>query len=822
MLPSYDVEFLIASGGMGAVYKGMQKDLDREVAIKILPPEAGNDAESMAQFRSEARAMAKLNHNNIVSIYDFGAVQGQCYFVMEYVEGKSVHEMIIDGVVTPEMASNLMAQVCDALSYAHSKGIIHGDIKPSNIVVNGDGTVKLLDFGLARLMEQDQSDTDVEWVPMGTPEYAAPELYERGAVADPRTDIYALGVVFYEMLMRTVPQGTFALPGTTMRLDGRVDDIIVRCLRPEPENRFQSASEIRQVLDDIRTGKPLVPVAPDAARHAQTYRPGALPSQKRPRAAVPTGSGNMRRISQYGEKKSKSPVGMIVGVAVAAVAGFAAYHQFGGVKPPATTTSAVISPEAKKPEVKDEPSGVFPDPNKTANEAPKETLPSAADPKDVTSTMQEKPPGENGVPPTPPDTNPKPAPPPAVVVDNVAGVTRLKTEFTERYKLEVQTLLQNGLRDVADKYNAALTKLEQGFMSKADAGAVLQIRKEKDRFAKTQVAAKGGDVSTNPQVADYQKKLELALENLKKTSAVPIAKLNKEFTDALSKIVESLSTEGKKEQADAVKSFLEQGAREPDFLGVLSGAVEASAPPLPTTTEGGGDGIIETGNVALATRGAEALAEGNPIGLIDGIDSSDEGGWSSEGGSVQVNLAKVYKLSKIYFHLPTRGSETTYNYIAEVSPDGAKWIKIAERMGPSISGYQALRFSAQPVKSIRLLVKQLENTKRFLVQELMAFCASKEVTKVTTTEDLQAFLCDHVWSYDRVGKESRTLTFIPNGKLFTPNWKGSYTILSPTEVAVHREDQKYAKELMLKFASDYKSYVGSDEEDEALTGKLKE
>ena len=228
MLPHYEIQFLIASGGMGAVYKGCQKDLDRLVAIKILPPEAGNDVESLSRFRSEARAMAKLNHPNIVSIYDFGAVEGQCYFVMEYVEGRNVHELILDGMVSLDLAQALLAQICDALNYAHSKGIIHGDIKPSNIVVDADGTVKLLDFGLARLMEHDQTDTEVEWVPMGTPEYAAPELYERGAVADPRTDIYALGVVFYEMLMRTVPQGTFALPSTTMKVDPRVVDIIVR------------------------------------------------------------------------------------------------------------------------------------------------------------------------------------------------------------------------------------------------------------------------------------------------------------------------------------------------------------------------------------------------------------------------------------------------------------------------------------------------------------------------------------------------------------------------------------------------------------------
>jgi serine/threonine protein kinase len=350
MLPHYEIHFLIASGGMGAVYKGCQKDLDRLVAIKILPPEAGNDTESLNRFRSEARAMAKLNHPNIVSIYDFGAVQGQCYFVMEFVEGRNVHELITENMLPSELSLNLLGQVCDALGYAHSKGIIHGDIKPSNIVVDGDGTVKLLDFGLARLMEQEQSDMEAEWVPMGTPEYAAPELYERGTVADPRTDIYALGVVFYEMLMRTVPQGTFALPSSSLGIDGRVDDIIVRCLRPEPANRFQSAQEVKQLLEDIRTGKPIVPVAPDAtgqrSRQVTIVRPSArrgqtTPSNARGKATAtavgkptamgkPTARNAMDRIAKLeADAKAKQKKLIINGailLAIAAVLGLIALN----------------------------------------------------------------------------------------------------------------------------------------------------------------------------------------------------------------------------------------------------------------------------------------------------------------------------------------------------------------------------------------------------------------------------------------------------------------------------------------------------------------
>ncbi len=223
MLPQYDISHLIAAGGMGAVYAGMQRALDRPVAIKILPPGAARDGESIDRFRTEAKAMARLIHPNIPAVYDFDVSAGYCYLAMEFIDGPNVHQLIARNELTPNLTFHLLAQVCDALHFAHQRGIVHGDIKPSNLLVTQEGTVKLADFGLAQLVEHGNRPAD-QYAPMGTPEYAAPELWQPGVVMDHRADLYSLGCVFFEMLTGAPPQGEFQLPAAALKLDPRVLD----------------------------------------------------------------------------------------------------------------------------------------------------------------------------------------------------------------------------------------------------------------------------------------------------------------------------------------------------------------------------------------------------------------------------------------------------------------------------------------------------------------------------------------------------------------------------------------------------------------------
>ncbi|WP_395749823.1 serine/threonine-protein kinase [Prosthecobacter sp.] len=240
-LPQFTFEKLAACGGMGAVYKAYQESLDRRVAVKILPPEFGTEKEFADRFKVEARAMAKLNHTNIVGVYDFGITAGgHLYLVMEWIEGKSLHDLIHKGSLSLRKATNLAMQLCEALTFAHEHQIIHRDIKPGNIMVNDADHVKVADFGLARPNTGEAEEEN----PFGTPDYAAPEI-RGGSVVDHRVDIYAAGVVLYEMLTGTVPQEPRKSVTEFTKVSTRWDSIIARAIDPDPDKRYQDAGEFR-------------------------------------------------------------------------------------------------------------------------------------------------------------------------------------------------------------------------------------------------------------------------------------------------------------------------------------------------------------------------------------------------------------------------------------------------------------------------------------------------------------------------------------------------------------------------------------------------
>ena len=240
-LPQFQFEKLAACGGMGAVYKAYQESLDRRVAVKILPPEFGAEKEFTDRFKIEARAMAKLNHTNIVGVYDFGITAGgHLYLVMEWIEGKSLHDLIHKGSLSLRKATNLAMQLCEALTFAHEHQIIHRDIKPGNIMVNDSDHVKVADFGLARPV----SDEAEQENPFGTPDYAAPEI-RGGSVVDHRVDIYAAGVVLYEMLTGTIPGEPRRSVTEFAKISTRWDAIVGKAIDADPEKRYQDAGELR-------------------------------------------------------------------------------------------------------------------------------------------------------------------------------------------------------------------------------------------------------------------------------------------------------------------------------------------------------------------------------------------------------------------------------------------------------------------------------------------------------------------------------------------------------------------------------------------------
>tara|TARA_R110002096_G_scaffold104771_1_gene230686 strand:+ start:6180 stop:10934 length:4755 start_codon:yes stop_codon:yes gene_type:complete len=263
LLPNYSVEKLLGRGGMGAVYKAIQKNLKRPVAIKLLPAEMAQADPSFAErFRREAQAMAALDHPNIVTVFDFGETSaGHYYFVMEYVDGMDFHQLIHSNQLDAVGALNAVSQICDALEYAHSKGYVHRDIKPANIFINQSGILKVGDFGLAKMITSDEPVSSVKeahltrtGISMGTPIYSAPEQMD-GRPVDQRADIYSLGVMFYEMLTHELPRGRFPPPSQKVQVDVRLDQVVLKAMESEPEMRYASATEMRTEVDEVRSGE---------------------------------------------------------------------------------------------------------------------------------------------------------------------------------------------------------------------------------------------------------------------------------------------------------------------------------------------------------------------------------------------------------------------------------------------------------------------------------------------------------------------------------------------------------------------------------------
>ena len=168
--PHFEILEMLGRGGMGVVYKARQITLDRFVAIKLLPPALGDDPDFAHRFQREARAMARLSHPGIITLHDFGQTpEGQLYFVMEFVDGANLHDLIKSGGLAPADALSIAAQVCEALAYAHGEGVVHRDIKPANVMVTHCGRVKVADFGLARLIDQENpSELTMTGTVMGT------------------------------------------------------------------------------------------------------------------------------------------------------------------------------------------------------------------------------------------------------------------------------------------------------------------------------------------------------------------------------------------------------------------------------------------------------------------------------------------------------------------------------------------------------------------------------------------------------------------------------------------------------------------------------
>jgi len=250
----YRVESVLGRGGMGSVYKATQLSLGRPVAMKVLAADLVRDEQFAGRFKREADALSRLSHPNIVTVIDRGEVDGQPYLVMEYVEGPSLRDLLRGGPLEPAAALRIVSSVLAALEHAHDKEIIHRDIKPENVLLARGDVVKVADFGLSRLLGPvDTTRLTRTHLTLGTYEYMAPEQREKSREADSRSDLYATGVVLYEMLTGELPIGRFELPSRRRpdACDGRLDRLVERTLDKDPERRYQRASEMAVAVSTI-------------------------------------------------------------------------------------------------------------------------------------------------------------------------------------------------------------------------------------------------------------------------------------------------------------------------------------------------------------------------------------------------------------------------------------------------------------------------------------------------------------------------------------------------------------------------------------------
>jgi serine/threonine protein kinase len=489
ILPQYEVHMLVGRGGMGAVYKGLQLSLDRAVAIKLLPPAIEQQDLAFAErFKNEARLMGRMNHPAIVSVYDFGRTSdGQLYFVMEYVDGTDVQRMIArEGKLPPEHALAITAHLCDALGYAHKQGIVHRDIKPSNVLIDMEGRVKVADFGLAKLADKSKdSGLTQTGMAMGTPDYVAPEALMFGSDVDGRADIYAVGVMLYQMLTGDIPRGMFKMPSQKFQsIDPRFDAIIRRALEHDREERYQTSHELRQALDVILTTPRAVSGQESSAalpkQPPQTPGRTVVPSSRNP------GSAQQRTAPKpepYQPPPKAEPTStMPYVIAALLMLGFGGYFIVNR-QPPAIPPTPIESaekttispPPAPTPQIATTPS-----PQPTPK--PQPVTPTYTPPPVQPAPASSKPPAM--VPATPPATvtQVRPATPASSNEPIVYRLSQLESQFQGAFEREVNTSYTGQLDTLGTGYSTALDRATQDATKAGRLDEALALREEKQRF----------------------------------------------------------------------------------------------------------------------------------------------------------------------------------------------------------------------------------------------------------------------------------------------------------------------------------------------------
>ncbi|MCG3172780.1 MAG: Serine/threonine-protein kinase PknD [Myxococcota bacterium] len=303
-ISGYRIKGVIGQGGMGVIYLAEQESLSRDVAIKVLAEKWAGQEVILQRFHREAAALANLRHPNIITIIDKGESMGQPWFVMEYIKGKSLRDLIDRGPLNLTDWESIIIQICRSLEHAHAHAVVHRDIKPENILIDHMGNVKLADFGLAALVDPQRATDNMtrSQVAMGTFNYMAPEQRRNAKTVDRRADVYSLGVVMYEMLTGFLPEREYRPPSTVNpQVPPAIDDVIARCLATDPDGRFETAQKLKEAVraacsrlkisgvprsNPEAPGTPPAEARPEIRRRLNGRRSRPIMAERRVQAAV--------------------------------------------------------------------------------------------------------------------------------------------------------------------------------------------------------------------------------------------------------------------------------------------------------------------------------------------------------------------------------------------------------------------------------------------------------------------------------------------------------------------------------------------------------
>lgn len=342
-VPGYRILRPLGAGGMASVYLAVQESLDREVALKVMSPQLAADREFTERFLKEGRITAKLSHRNLVTVFDIGSHAGVYYLAAEYIDGGTLRDLMQRGLTVPQIL-DVVTDVARALHYAHDKGVVHRDVKPSNILYKADGTVVLADFGIAKAMDTTSTAT-MAGASIGTPDYMSPEQ-ARGEPVDGRSDLYALGVMFYELLIGRPPfdgsdpfavalahitQPVPILPSEFAWLQPAIDSLMAK----QPQERYASGEVFIQALDKLRARMPKAQ-ATQLLRHDTARR---LAVESAPTVPISAGTRRTRIPS-----RRRAPLALAAGLAGALVIGGLLWQR--GLEPQAPDSAAPATPAA--------------------------------------------------------------------------------------------------------------------------------------------------------------------------------------------------------------------------------------------------------------------------------------------------------------------------------------------------------------------------------------------------------------------------------------------------------------------------------------------